>query len=136
VSGAVGGHAHGTRRVAAACLVAMLAVALTDIAAGAHGVAPATPSSPVAPGPCDWPMWGYSPARTFATRCPTRVTAATAPRLRLRWFTSTHDVVTATPALAHGVLYVGDWSGRVVALSARTGRVRCYRPVPRKRSAD
>ena len=102
----------------------MLAVAVTDTAAGARRVAAATPSSHVAPGPCDWPMWGYSPARTFATRCPTRVTAATAPRLRLRWFTSTHDVVTATPALAHGVLYVGDWSGRVVAISARTGRRR------------
>ena len=36
VSGAVGGHAHATRRVAAACLVAMLAVAVTDTAAGAR----------------------------------------------------------------------------------------------------
>jgi polyvinyl alcohol dehydrogenase (cytochrome) len=78
----------------------------------------------LAPARCDWPLWGYSIERTFATRCRSRITATSARHLRLRWFTPTRDVVTATPALVDGVLYVGDWSGHVVAVSARTGRVR------------
>ncbi|MGZ4800532.1 MAG: outer membrane protein assembly factor BamB family protein [Acidimicrobiia bacterium] len=68
---------------------------------------------------CDWPMWGYSAARPFATSCATRVSPKTVSQLRLRWFFNTRDVVTATPAVVGDTLYVGDWSGRVYAL--RTG---------------
>ncbi|HEY3723438.1 MAG TPA: PQQ-binding-like beta-propeller repeat protein [Acidimicrobiia bacterium] len=104
-----------------ALAVALLVGVLT---AGA-GMASA---GPAASGPrtaaCDWPMWGYAPARTFATTCPSAVTASTASKLRLRWFFNTRDVVTATPALVDGTLYVGDWSGRVYALRAADGTPR------------
>ena len=69
-------------------------------------------------------MWGYGPARTFATRCDSDIDAKSVKQLRLRWFFNTHDVVTATPALSHGSLYVGDWSGRVYALRASDGHRR------------
>jgi polyvinyl alcohol dehydrogenase (cytochrome) len=98
-----------------------LGVAATDDGATASATAPARRAAPAR---CDWPMWGYSIGRPFATKCPSTVNATTAADLRLRWFTSTHDVVTATPALSHGSLYVGDWSGRIVALSAKTGKIR------------
>jgi polyvinyl alcohol dehydrogenase (cytochrome) len=45
-------------------------------------------------------------------------------RLRLRWFFNTRDVVTATPAVVDGTVYVGDWSGRFYALRARDGKTR------------
>ena len=112
----MGGHTGSVGRVAAVCVAVTLGVVAIGTGAGARR-APSVPR-------CDWPMWGYSISRTFATRCPTRIDETSARRLRLRWFASTHDVVTATPALSHGVLYVGDWSGRVVALSARTGERR------------
>src|SRR4051812_20483700 len=69
-------------------------------------------------------MWGYAPTRTFATRCDSDISPTSVKRLRLRWFFNAHDVVTATPALAHGSLYVGDWSGRIYALRASDGRQR------------
>ena len=93
-----------------------LAIGSLPISASAATSAPSSP--------CDWPMWGYGPTRTFATRCDSDVDAKSVKHLRLRWFFNTHDVVTATPALAHGSLYVGDWSGRVYALRVSDGHPR------------
>ena len=73
---------------------------------------------------CDWPMWGYSVERPFATDCRSEISPATVERLRLRWFFNARDVVTATPALVGRTVYVGDWSGRFYALRARDGRPR------------
>jgi polyvinyl alcohol dehydrogenase (cytochrome) len=75
-------------------------------------------------GRCDWPMWGYAPTRPFATTCPTELNATNAKQLRLRWFFNSRDVVTATPTVVGGSLYVGDWSGRVYALRTRDGKPR------------
>lgn len=69
-------------------------------------------------------MWGYSAMRPFATACPTELSAANAAKLRLRWFFNSRDVVTATPTVVDGSVYVGDWSGRVYALRARDGTPR------------
>ena len=69
-------------------------------------------------------MWGYSIDRPFATRCASAISATTVKRLRLRWFFNSRDVVTATPAVAHGSVYVGDWSGRFYALRAHDGKPR------------
>lgn len=96
------------------------------VAALACAVATAVPAD-AAPQPasrCDWPMWGYSPARSFATPCRSTIGPETVAKLRLRWFANTHDVVTATPAVVGRTLYVGDWSGRFYALSTSTGRTR------------
>ena len=73
---------------------------------------------------CDWPMWGYSATRPFATKCAGKISPATVKQLRLRWFFNTRDVVTATPAVVDDTLYVGDWSGRVYALRTRDGTPR------------
>src|SRR4029077_14743963 len=40
------------------------------------------------------------------------------------WFRKTSDVVTATPAIADNVAYVGDWSGKFYALSLTDGSIR------------
>lgn len=94
------------------------------VLAGAEGLATAARPERARIGACDWPMWGYSPQRTFSTTCRTHLAPSTARRLRLRWFTNTYDVVTATPTLVDGTLYVGDWSGRFYALRADNGHVR------------
>jgi len=73
---------------------------------------------------CQWPTWGYSAARPFATPCDTGITEDSVDELRLRWFFNARDVVTVTPALAGNTLYVGDWSGRFYALRTRDGRPR------------
>ncbi|MBI2706563.1 MAG: PQQ-binding-like beta-propeller repeat protein [Actinobacteria bacterium] len=74
--------------------------------------------------PCDWPMWGVDPSRTFAYPCPTNLSTTTVKDLTERWFFNTYDVVTATPAVVDGTLYVGDWSGKFYALDAATGAQR------------
>lgn len=101
----------------------MLALGLVVGAIGPAG-AEAPRRSTHGIGRCDWPMWGYRLERTFATRCHGELTARTVKRLRLRWFFNTDDVVTATPAVAGGTLYVGDWSGKIYALRTRDGKAR------------
>lgn len=100
-------------------LLATAALGVTD--AGASATRPRR-AAPI--GGCDWPTWGYSVARPFATSCRSEVSSATARKLRLRWFFNTRDVVTSTPAVVDGTVYVGDWSGRVYALRATTGKPR------------
>jgi polyvinyl alcohol dehydrogenase (cytochrome) len=100
------------------------AFSLTMLAVGGPTASDAGAAEPTPIRRCDWPMWGYSVDRPFATSCASEVSAATVKKLRLRWFFNTRDVVTTTPAVVAGTVYVGDWSGRVYALSARTGRPR------------
>jgi len=69
---------------------------------------------------CDWPMWGRTIERTFATECP-GLTPQSADDLRRIWFFNTYDVVTATPAVVGNTVYVGDWSGRFFALRRSNG---------------
>jgi outer membrane protein assembly factor BamB len=99
--------------------------ASTGAVAGATstGAAPAA-SARSAATRCDWPMWGYSPARPFATGCASKVTPETVDKLRLRWFFNTRDVVTASPTVFGKTLYVGDWSGRIYALRTSNGKPR------------
>ncbi len=101
------------------------AIGLGRPGAGASATVRAlAPTRTAASRACDWPMWGYAITRPFATRCASKISASNVNRLRLRWFFNSRDVVTATPAVVDGTVYVGDWSGRVYALRARDGRAR------------
>lgn len=75
---------------------------------------------------CQWPMWGHDATRTFAypAGCETDLAPGTVGRLQQRWFRQTRDVVTATPAVVDGTIYVGDWSGTFYALGLADGRER------------
>jgi polyvinyl alcohol dehydrogenase (cytochrome) len=73
---------------------------------------------------CDWPMWGRSPDRNFASSCRTAISSQTVSKLHESWFFNTRDVVTATPAVVGGVAYVGDWSAKFYALDMATGKPR------------
>jgi outer membrane protein assembly factor BamB len=92
-------------------------------------------SSSAAPLDCAWPMFGRGVERTFAypATCPTQLSPATVGRLAQLWFHRTKDVVTATPAIADGTAYVGDWSGNFFALSLADGSERwSFRAPPQK----
>ncbi len=69
-------------------------------------------------------MYGSTLARTFSTRCPSSINTTSVRALLPAWFFKTQKTVTASPVVAGGVLYVGDWSGTMYALDARSGIVR------------
>ncbi|HET9555693.1 MAG TPA: PQQ-binding-like beta-propeller repeat protein, partial [Actinomycetota bacterium] len=104
----------------------LLAVALVASAcSGDDGGGSGTAAGAGAPiDVCDWPMWGYSPERTFATACETALSAATVGDLERVWFHATDDVVTATPAVVDDTVYVGDWAGVVYGLDRESGEER------------
>ena len=101
--------------------VALLASACSGDDGGGSGTA-AGAGAPI--DACDWPMWGYSPERTFATACETALSAATVGDLERVWFHATDDVVTATPAVVDDTVYVGDWAGVVYGLDRESGEER------------
>lgn len=82
---------------------------------------------------CDWPMWGRTIERSFATECP-GLTSENAGDLRRMWFFNTYDVTTATPAVVGNTVYVGDWAGRFYALKRSNGKKRwMYKTKPHPR---
>lgn len=123
--------ASGRRAIAvAACLVAIASACADDGSDGDPDATDARTSEPstdasVAPG-CEWPMYGQGPERTFAypETCDTTISPETVGDLAQAWFFNTEDVVTATPAITGGSVYVGDWSGVFYALDAETGTER------------
>ncbi len=116
------------------------AFAIVAFAAGCSSDGSAKSERPTTPGrdtslACDWPMFGRSATRTFSypSECTTDIAPDSVGRLRQKWFYKTADVVTATPAIADGTAYVGDWSGRFYALSMTDGRARwTYAAPPQK----
>ncbi len=86
-------------------------------------------------GACEWSMTGASLARTFTATCPSAITPATVGRLEEAWFAGTDDVVTTSPAVVGGVVYVGDWSGTFYALDAATGARRWTFAIPDKQAS-
>ena len=89
----------------------------------------APPASSVAPCP-NWPMYGRTPVRTFATDCPSPIDRASVARLVPDWFLKTAGNVTASPTVMDGTIYVGDWSGTMYAIDAATGDVRWTHQTP------
>ncbi|MCH7789956.1 MAG: PQQ-binding-like beta-propeller repeat protein [Acidobacteria bacterium] len=70
---------------------------------------------------CQWPMWGQNIARTFAYPCDSPISGDSVGDLRKIWFVKTADVVSASPVVVDGRLYVGDWTGAFYALDADSG---------------
>jgi polyvinyl alcohol dehydrogenase (cytochrome) len=68
-------------------------------------------------------MYGHDASRAGTTACPQAPDTASAGRMVPRWFFHADDVVTASPAIVQGTVYVGDWNGRFYALDLKTGGV-------------
>ncbi len=69
----------------------------------------------------DWGMYGYSPARTFSSDCPSAISPQTARHLTPLWTFKTDKTVTASPVVVDGRVFVGDWTGTMFALDAGDG---------------
>ena len=68
-------------------------------------------------------MYGHDPARSMSTACPTAPSTSSVTGMLPRWHIHTDDVVTATPTVYKGVVYVGDWSGKFYAIDLKTGAI-------------
>jgi polyvinyl alcohol dehydrogenase (cytochrome) len=104
---------------------ARVAALATMVVAGllASSVAHAV-TTPASSSSCQWPMYGGAPSRDFASACPAAPTLSTARTLVPRWFVHMPDVVTASPTIVDGTVYVGDWAGNFDALDLRSGATR------------
>src|SRR5262245_10771050 len=114
--GVVGGR---TARRAFTCLAIAGALVSSGppFAGASRTPAPAKPISR-----CDWPTWGQSNERRFDYPCPTALSPRTAKDVKQLWFFNAKDTVTATPTVADGVAYVGDWSGNFYAIRSEERR--------------
>ncbi|MDG2026633.1 MAG: PQQ-binding-like beta-propeller repeat protein [Acidimicrobiales bacterium] len=107
-------------------IIVGLVVALAGAACSSDDPAPSVDldadgsDSVVVADDCSWPMFGQNISRDFRS-CQTDLTADNVADLRPVWFVNTSDVVSASPVVVDGHLYVGDWSGVFYALDAETG---------------
>jgi outer membrane protein assembly factor BamB len=98
-----------TRRGRAAAAVVGLALGgmLLPVQQAAAGPHPA----------CAWPMYGHDPGHSFAaTRGCSTLSPLGAATMLPSWLLPTPEPVTATPAVADGTAYVGDWAGTFYAV--------------------
>jgi polyvinyl alcohol dehydrogenase (cytochrome) len=114
------------RRVTAAAGLILIGAGLAGPGCGADGGSGSDDSGEgVYVGHCDWPTWGQSAERTFSypDDCDTDLAPDTVDDLQEAWSFTTDDAVTATPAIAGGRVFVGDWSGRFYALDLESGEL-------------
>jgi outer membrane protein assembly factor BamB len=81
--------------------------------------------------PRGWPSHGYDHRNTRATPLETILSPANAAQLVQAWDLDLQaaigagtNAVTSTPAVGNGLVYVGSWSGFLVAAKAKNGKVR------------
>ena len=110
-----------TRSLLVFVLSIAFVAAACDSGSGSGSKADASSNASVAKG-CDWPMFGQNLSRTFDYPCKTGISPSTVGTLTQQWFFNTNDVVTATPAVFDGTVYVGDWSGIFYAIDQETGK--------------
>lgn len=73
----------------------------------------------------DWPMYGHDLRHSFAVPAGcSAISRSNVATLVPAWYFHTKDSVTASPAVSHGMLYVGAWDGRFYALDAANGHLR------------
>jgi outer membrane protein assembly factor BamB len=84
---------------------------------------PAPAPKPVSTG-TDWPLYGLNPQRTRALDG-----ANLAPPFRSLWSFRARSLIEFQPVLAKGVLFVVENNGKLVALSARSAKIRWRRQI-------
>src|SRR5258705_7225877 len=77
-----------------------------------------------------WRMIGHDAANTRNQPFEHRIKPANVSRLALKWTATTTGDVSATPAVANGAVYFGDFGGTVWKLDAETGAVIWSHKVP------
>ena len=67
-----------------------------------------------------WPMYGRNLPHTF-TNEHSLINPSSVLSLKPAWDFATEDVVTASPSVVGGIVYVGAWDGYFYALNAHSG---------------
>jgi glucose dehydrogenase len=67
-----------------------------------------------------WPMYGRDLRHAF-TNAHSQINPSSVLSLQPAWDFITEDVVTASPSVVDGVVYVGAWDGYFYALDAHSG---------------
>jgi polyvinyl alcohol dehydrogenase (cytochrome) len=70
-----------------------------------------------------WPMIGHDPADTRSQPFERIIGPSNVHRLAVKWIAATTGDVSATPAVADGAVYFGDFGGTLWKLDAETGEV-------------
>jgi polyvinyl alcohol dehydrogenase (cytochrome) len=104
------------RRIISACVAASLVVATCVAAASKPGARCATPG---------WTSFGGGVEHSFSvgTGC-SPISPSTVGTLVPAWVVHTTDSITASPAVADGMAYVGAWDGTFYAVDVATGKLR------------
>jgi polyvinyl alcohol dehydrogenase (cytochrome) len=87
--------------------------------------AKSTPAPASCPAPVDWSTYGFDLTRNRFNPEEGLINAATVSQLGVQWFFSTGGgtaVVSASPSVVDGVVYVGAWNGTMYALDAFSGQ--------------
>jgi outer membrane protein assembly factor BamB len=104
---------------------------MTSIALAVALAAAATVAAADAPqgGSARWPMAGQNIDDTHFQAAEHTISPVNVHRLTPRWELTTAGAVSATPAVAGGVVYVPDYGGKLWAVAARSGKVLWSRSV-------
>jgi polyvinyl alcohol dehydrogenase (cytochrome) len=78
----------------------------------------------------NWPMVGHDATNTRSQPLERRIRPTNVHRLLTKWVAPTAGDVSATPAVADGAVYFGDFGGMLWKLDAETGRVIWSHAVP------
>jgi len=81
-----------------------------------------TPTGP-APGPDDWPNWGFDPQQHRVNTAETAFSTSNVDTLSLAWQKSITgpDIYQASPTVANGIVYIGSVHGLLSAYNETTG---------------
>jgi polyvinyl alcohol dehydrogenase (cytochrome) len=101
-------------------LAVLAAASALAACGGPSGVSVGTPAGPTI-GRWDWPGYGHDAEHSFTGR--TTLTAASVRTLKQAWFFRTGDVVSATPTVVDGTVYVGSWDDWFYAVDLVTGKL-------------
>ena len=69
----------------------------------------------------EWPMYGHDIAQSRSNPAETIITPANVGSLKQLWVFKTTAPVSATPAVANGIVYFGSWDHNFYAVNATTG---------------
>jgi len=70
----------------------------------------------------EWPMYQHDPAHTGYANA-SRINATNVTNLNQSWSYQTGDIVTGTPIVSGGMVYIGSWDGKMYALREADGQL-------------
>jgi outer membrane protein assembly factor BamB len=99
----------------------------TALVSGVAVTAAATVPADAATTGAAWPQFRFGPLHHGSNPAENVLSPANVARLRMRWATGSSTGISSSPAVSHGVAYVGSLDGKIYAIDVATGAVRWTR---------